>query len=228
MRCNCWEFSRTPPMATDDFFRARLQTMIDLRHPLAVLAARLPRPGIEAALSVKFEREDRAPKSETIGGLFGVEAIDSGGGISSAGRPRRRGRPPIGVSRMLRMYFLQQWYTLADAVLEDALYDSQAMREFVGIELGAAMMVASTTVPWRISSPRCARCALTSARIAAVRSCCSSSRRNFSSVVASGTFSRPRSTKNEEGKRDPGMHQTKKGNQWCFGMKMPGWMPSPG
>ena len=46
------------------------------------------------------------------------------------------GRPPIGVARVLRMYFLQQWYTLADEALEDALYDSQAMREFVGIDLG--------------------------------------------------------------------------------------------
>jgi hypothetical protein len=47
------------------------------------------------------------------------------------------GRPPIGVPRMLRMYFLQQWYTLADEALEDVLYDSQAMREFIGIDLGS-------------------------------------------------------------------------------------------
>ena len=45
------------------------------------------------------------------------------------------GRPPVGVSRMLRMYFLQQWYSLSDEGLEDAIYDSQAMREFVGIDL---------------------------------------------------------------------------------------------
>ena len=44
----------------------------------------------------------------------------------------RVGRPPIGVSRMLRMYFLQQWYSLSDEGLEDAVYDSHAMRDFIG------------------------------------------------------------------------------------------------
>ena len=47
----------------------------------------------------------------------------------------RVGRPPIGVSKMLRMYCLQQWYGLADEALEDALYDSQALRDFVGVDL---------------------------------------------------------------------------------------------
>ena len=50
-------------------------------------------------------------------------------------RRTRRGRPPIGLERMLRIYFLQQWYGLADEALEDALYDSQAMRAFLGIDL---------------------------------------------------------------------------------------------
>ena len=48
----------------------------------------------------------------------------------------QRGRPPIGVERMLRIYFLQQWYGLADEALEDAIYDSQSMRHFAGIDLG--------------------------------------------------------------------------------------------
>ncbi len=46
-----------------------------------------------------------------------------------------RGRPPIGPERMLRIYFLQQWYSLSDEGLEDALYDSIAMRAFAGIDL---------------------------------------------------------------------------------------------
>src|SRR5947208_14696139 len=58
----------------------------------------------------------------------------------------RVGRPPIGVARMLRMYFLQQWYSLADEALEDALYDSQAMREFVGIDLGCEQVPDATTL----------------------------------------------------------------------------------
>src|SRR6187455_2307804 len=58
----------------------------------------------------------------------------------------RRGRPPIGVERMLRIYFLQQWYGLADEALEDALYDSQAMRTFAGIDLSADPVPDATTL----------------------------------------------------------------------------------
>src|SRR5271169_5686715 len=57
-----------------------------------------------------------------------------------------RGRPPIGLERMLRIYFLQQWYGLADEALEDALYDSQALRGFAGIDLSVATVPDATTV----------------------------------------------------------------------------------
>jgi transposase, IS5 family len=57
-----------------------------------------------------------------------------------------RGRPPIGLERMLRVYFLQQWYALADEALEDALYDSQALRGFTGIELNRDPVPDATTV----------------------------------------------------------------------------------
>ncbi len=56
-----------------------------------------------------------------------------------------RGRPPLGVEKMLRMYFLQQWYALADEALEDTLYDSQALRTFVGIDLGGGEAVPDAT-----------------------------------------------------------------------------------
>src|SRR5258708_34375765 len=56
-----------------------------------------------------------------------------------------RGRPPIGIERMLRIYFLQQWYALADEALEDALYDSQAMRTFTGIDLSVEAVPDATT-----------------------------------------------------------------------------------
>src|SRR5471030_1581859 len=58
----------------------------------------------------------------------------------------RRGRPPVGLERMLRIYFLQQWYTLADEALEDALYDSQALRAFAGIDLSAESVPDATTL----------------------------------------------------------------------------------
>ena len=57
-----------------------------------------------------------------------------------------RGRPPIGLERMLRMYFLQQWFALADEALEDAIYDSQAFRAFLGIDLGRESVPDATTL----------------------------------------------------------------------------------
>jgi hypothetical protein len=57
-----------------------------------------------------------------------------------------RGRPPVGLERMLRIYFLQQWYGLADEALEDALYDSQALRGFAGIDLAVVTVPDATTV----------------------------------------------------------------------------------
>ena len=72
-------------MATDDFVRTRLQTMIDLRHPLAVLSARLPWAAIEAALAAKFGHEDRPPKSAAVDDLFGATSLEFGGGIGRAG-----------------------------------------------------------------------------------------------------------------------------------------------
>jgi transposase, IS5 family len=58
----------------------------------------------------------------------------------------KRGRPPIGIERMLRIYFLQQWYALADEALEDAIYDSEAMRTFAGIELSVEAVPEATTL----------------------------------------------------------------------------------
>ena len=58
----------------------------------------------------------------------------------------QRGRPPIGIERMLRIYFLQQWYSLADEALEDALFDSQAMRTFAGIDLSVEAVPDATTL----------------------------------------------------------------------------------
>ena len=56
------------------------------------------------------------------------------------------GRPPIGIERMLRIYFLQQWFNLSDPAVEEALYDSLAMRRFVGIDLGREPVPDETTV----------------------------------------------------------------------------------
>ena len=135
-------------------------------------------------------------------------------------RSGKVGRPPIGVARMLRMYFLQQWYTLADEALEDALYDSQAMREFVGIDLGRQNVPDATTLLKfrRLLEQH----DLTAAILAEVNA--HLAERGLlmrqGTVVDATIIAAPSSTKNEDGQRDPEMRQTKKGNQWHFGMKM--------
>jgi IS5 family transposase len=132
----------------------------------------------------------------------------------------RVGRPPIGVSRMLRMYCLQQWYSLADEALEDELYDSQAMREFVGIDLAREQVPDATTLLKfrRLLEQH----ALTRAIFDEVNA--HLSERGLlmrqGTVVDATIIAAPSSTKNEDKARDPEMHQTKKGNQWHFGMKM--------
>lgn len=131
----------------------------------------------------------------------------------------RVGRQPIGVSRMLRMYCLQQWYGLADEALEDALYDSQALRDFVGIDLSRESVPDATTLlKFRrlLVENRLTRSlfeeinAHLAERGLLMRA---------GTIVDATIIAAPSSTKNKKGERDPDMHQTKKGNQWHFGMK---------
>ena len=130
-----------------------------------------------------------------------------------------RGRPPIGLERMLRLYFLQQWYGLADEALEDALYDSQALRGFAGIELNRDPVPDATTVlhfrHWLEQHK------LTEALFAEVGALLAERGllMREGTIVDATIIAAPSSTKNKEKRRDPEMHQTKKGNQWYFGMK---------
>jgi transposase, IS5 family len=135
-----------------------------------------------------------------------------------------RGRPPIGVERMLRIYFLQQWYGLAAEALEDALYDSQALRSFAGIDLNHDPVPDATTLlkfrHWL------ERHQLTRALFEEVGGMLEERgllMRQGTIVDATRTgttiIAAPPSTKNNSKSRDPGMHQAKKGNQWHFGMK---------
>jgi IS5 family transposase len=129
------------------------------------------------------------------------------------------GRPRIDLEVMVRIHILQQWFDLSDPAAEESLYDIVPMRQFVGIDLGNAPVPDETTI--------CKfRHLLEKHQLG---------RRLFDEVnaylrdsgvkVASGTIvdatiiAAPSSTKNKAGERDPEMHQTKKGNQWHFGMK---------
>jgi transposase, IS5 family len=130
-----------------------------------------------------------------------------------------RGRPPIGIERMLRIYFLQQWYALADEALEDAIYDSQAMRTFAGIDLSVeAVPDATTLLNFRhlLEAHQ-----LTPAIFAEVGALLSERKllMREGTIVDATIIAAPSSTKNARKERDPEMHQTKKGNQWYFGMK---------
>ena len=131
-----------------------------------------------------------------------------------------RGRPPIGLERMLRMYVVQQCFGLSDEGTEDALYDSQAIRGFVGIDLSRESAPDATTLlkfrrlleQHRLSERIFARI---NAHLAAKGLLLKEGTLVDATIIAA-----PSSTKNQQGERDPQMHQTKKGNQWHFGMKM--------
>ena len=130
-----------------------------------------------------------------------------------------RGRPPIPLERMLRVYFAQQWYGLADEAVEDALYDSQALRRFAGIELNRDPVPDATTVlhfrHWL------ERYDMTKGLFDEVGAMLEERGllMRQGTIVDATIIAAPSSTKNKEKSRDPEMHQTKKGNQWHFGMK---------
>lgn len=130
-----------------------------------------------------------------------------------------RGRPPIGVERMLRIYFLQQWYGLADEALEDALYDSQGLRSFAGIDLSHDPVPDATTLlKFRHWLERHDLTRALFDDIAAMLEERGLLMRQ-GTIVDATIIAAPPSTKNKSQSRDPEMHQTKKGNQWHFGMK---------
>jgi len=130
-----------------------------------------------------------------------------------------RGRPPVGLERMLRMYFLQQWYGLADEALEDTIYDSQAMQGFARIDLAAeGVPDATTLLKFRRLLETHDLCKGLFTAINADLTARGLMMREGTLVDAT-LIAAPPSTKNKEKKRDPEMHQTRKGQQWYFGMK---------
>lgn len=134
-------------------------------------------------------------------------------------QPAGAGRRPVGVERMLRIYFLQQWFNLSDPAVEEALYDSMAMRAFVGIDLGREPVPDETTV--------CRFRHLLEAHQLGVKLfetvnrhlAARGSRISTGTIVDATIINAPSSTKNAAQARDPEMHQTAKGKQWYFGMK---------
>lgn len=129
------------------------------------------------------------------------------------------GRRPMDLERMLRIHFMQQWFNLSDPGMEDALYDSESMRRFAKIELGEQAIPDETTIlnfrhlleEYKLSD----------GIFNEVRSYLEEKGMILreGTIVDATIINAPSSTKNAEKKRDPEMKQTKKGNQWYFGMK---------
>ncbi len=129
------------------------------------------------------------------------------------------GRPPRELEMMLRIYFLQQWFNLSDPAAEDALYDSLSMRRFISLDLGEERAPDETTI-CRFRH-LLERNKLGEALFEYVIDYLEANgiKIGRGTIVDATIISAPPSTKNKEKRRDPDMHQTKKGNQWFFGMK---------
>lgn len=171
---------------------------------------------------VEFEGKRKVTRRERF--LGAIEAVTPWAELAAQIEPfypkgGGRGRPPIGLERMLRMYIAQQCFGLSDEGTEDALYDSQALRRFVGIDLAREDAPDATTL---LKFRRLLETHRLTERIFAAINAHLTERGLIlkeGTVVDATIIAAPSSTKNRDGQRDPEMHQTKKGNQWHFGMK---------
>lgn len=132
----------------------------------------------------------------------------------------KRGRKPIGIEVMLRMYLMQIWFNLSDEGIEDSIYDSYAMRSFMHIDFNEQQVPDATTLLKF-------RHMLEKNKIGEKIFADVNERLDKSGLIMHGgtivdasLIAAPKSTKNKTGERDPEMHQTKKGNEWYFGMKV--------
>jgi IS5 family transposase len=134
--------------------------------------------------------------------------------------PRAKtGRPPFSVQTMLRIHYLQQWFALSDPAMEEALHDTPVFREFAKIDEGVQRLPDETTIlrfrhllERHNLAPDMLRLVndLLGAKGLMLRT---------GTVVDATLIAAPSSTKNAQGERDPEMKQTRKGNNWYFGMK---------
>jgi IS5 family transposase len=131
----------------------------------------------------------------------------------------RRGRPPFSVETMLRIHFMQQWFTLSDPAMEEALHDMPLFREFAGLGGWSDRLPDETTI-LRFRH-LLEKHKLTQQILQTVNELLRSKglMLRAGTVVDATLIAAPSSTKNQSGERDPEMHQSKKGNQWYFGMK---------
>jgi IS5 family transposase len=173
------------------------------------------------ANQAEFQRYTKTTRREHF--LAEMEAVMPWAELQALVEPHyskgETGRKPVGLDIMLRVYFLQQWFALSDPGVEDALYESSVLRRFAGIDLGRAPAPDETTIlNFRHLLEEQELCGQ---MLDTVNLYLQSKgiRITTGTIVDATIIHAPSSTKNEKKERDPEMHQTKKGNQWYFGMK---------
>jgi len=125
------------------------------------------------------------------------------------------GRQPVGLSIMLRTYFVQQWFNLSDPGAEELLYESAAVRRFVGVDLGSAPAPDETTIlrfRHLLEKHKLGELMLDAVNVHLEAK---GIKIQTGTIVDATIIHAPSSTKNEKKERDPAMHQTRKGKQWC-------------
>jgi transposase, IS5 family len=168
-----------------------------------------------------FEKYGRKSRREQF--LDEMETVIPWSSMESLVRPHYAkaggGRQPVGLSIMLRTYFVQQWFNLSDPGVEEALYESAALRRFVGVDLGVAPAPDETTVlrfRHLLEKHDLGGLMLEAVNIHLEAK---GIRIQTGTIVDATILHAASSTKNQSKQRDPEMHQTKKGNQWYFGLK---------
>ena len=176
---------------------------------------------ITLASQAIFERHSRKGKRELF--LEQMEQVVPWSSLLALIEPHYpkagNGRQPVGLAIMLRTYFLQQWFNLSDPGMEDAFYDSLALRRFAGVDLGAAAAPDETTIlRFRHLLEKHELCGkiLDTVNLYLENK---GIRISTGTIVDATIIAAPSSTKNSQKQRDPEMHQTRKGNQWHFGAK---------
>jgi IS5 family transposase len=131
-----------------------------------------------------------------------------------------RGRPPIGIETMLRMYFIQTWFSLSDEKVEDEIYDSYAFRTFIGIDFYTQQVPDATILC--LFRKLLEENELTIGMFGYIKKALDDNGliMHGGSIVDAAIFDAPSSTKNEKNKRDPEMGSTQKNGQWRFGAKL--------
>ena len=173
------------------------------------------------ANQVEFKKFGRKSRRELF--LDEMELVVPWSGLLALVRPHYgkagNGRRPVGLEIMLRTYFVQQWFNLSDPGVEEALYESPVLQRFVGVDLGAAPAPDETTIcRFRHLLEKHDLCGLMLDAVN-VHLEAKGIRIATGTIVDATILHAPSSTKNTSGERDPEMHQTKKGNQWYFGLK---------